>query len=140
MADRDELGRKKFLDKMLGAPDDAVALIEKIQNHFGSRVDAVTYFRNVPDLRLAALWKSSRGSDRKQVFATIQWRPRLLAFRVGAFIQPSVWNTLGFKGAKLFTKDPLISYISIPPTDWRKNEHGLMSALEAAKRDRLTGA
>jgi hypothetical protein len=139
MADRDELGRDKFFAKMADAPGDALALIENIQHHFGSRVDAVTYFRNVPDLRLAALWQSNRGRDRKQVFATIQWQPRLLAFRVGAFIQPSVWSTMGFQGANLFTKDPLISYISIPPAAWRGNRRGLISALEAAKRDMLTG-
>jgi hypothetical protein len=32
---------------MSGNLEDAVALTEKIQNHFGSLVDAVSYFRNV---------------------------------------------------------------------------------------------
>jgi hypothetical protein len=138
LTDLNEVGSKLFFDKMSGAPEDAVALIKKIQQHFGSKADSNAYFRNVPDLRLEALWKNANGVMLDQVFATIQWRPTILVFRVGAFIQPSVWTALGFEGANLFTKDPLISYISIPPTDWRKNEHGLLSALEAAKRDMLT--
>jgi hypothetical protein len=139
MTSLDELGRIAFKTKMAGAPLDALALIETIQKHFASQVDAVTYFRSVPDLRLAALWKNGRGKDRKQVCATIQWQPRLLAFRAGAFIEPSVWSKLGFEGAKLFTDDPLISYISIPQEGWRQNQHGLLAALDAAKRHMLAG-
>ena len=137
MTKSDDIGRTGFMTKMADAPKDAYALVETIQHHFGSQANAVTYFRNVPDLRVAALWKGASGKDRKQVCATIQWQPRLQAFKVGAFIEPSIWANMGFAGAKLFTDDPLISYISIPPSDWRKNHHGLLSASDAAKSHML---
>lgn len=139
MTKSDDIGRTAFMTKMADAPNDAYALVETIQQHFGSQANAVTYFRNVPDLRVAALWKGARGKDRKQVCATIQWQPRLQAFKVGAFIEPSVWSSMGFDGAKLFADDPLISYISIPPADWRQNHHGLLSTLDAAKHQLLAG-
>ncbi len=123
--------------KMAGAPDDALALIETLQRHFDAHADATTYFRRVPDLRLIAIGNSVRGKINDQVFATIQWRPRLLALRIGAYIQPTIWSNLGFDGAKLFTADPLISYINIPPTGWRQNQQELLAALEAAKKKML---
>lgn len=133
----DELGRVAFMTKMADAPNDACELIEAFQQHFDAQADATTYFRKVPDLRLVAIGKSAPGKINDQVFATIQWRPRLLAFRVGAFINLNIWSKLGFEGAKLFTADPLISYITIPPEIWRKNQSELFSALEVAKKNML---
>ena len=139
MTGLDELGRIAFKTKMAAAPLDALALIETIQQHFSLQTDAVTYFRSIPDLRLVSLWKNAKDELRDQVFATIKWQPRLLAFKVGAFIAPNVWSNVGFEGATLFKKNSLISEIGIPPKDWRQKQQELLSVLDAAKSHMLAG-
>ena len=133
MAKDDEQGRLAFFDKMSDAPADALATIELIQSHFRDQPDVAVYFRNVPDLRLAAKWRNPKGRLLQQVFVTVQWQPQKLAFRIGAYVYPSIWQSHGFEGAKLFKADPLISYISIPEADWSTKQTQLIKVLEAAK-------
>lgn len=133
VATKDELGRDDFFAKMAGASADAVQLVRLIQTHFEAQDDVTVYFRRVPDLRLAARWLNPKGKWQQQVFVTVQWQPRKQAFRIGAYIYPNYWHLQGFSDARLFTADPLISYISIPEADWRTNQAGLLAVLEQAK-------
>lgn len=137
MAKDDEQGRMGFFDKMVDAPTNALATVELIQSHFRDQPDVAVYFRSVPDLRLAAKWRNLKGRLLQQVFVTVQWQPRKLAFRIGAYVYPNVWQQHGFDGAQLFKTDPLISYISIPETDWTTKQTDLLAVLEAAKHSML---
>jgi len=133
MANDDEQGRLAFFDKMCEAPPHAMATVELIQSHFRNQPDVAVYFRSVPDLRLAGKWRNPKGRLRQQVFVTVQWQPQKLAFRIGAYGYPNIWQAHGFEGAKLFTADPLISYISIPEAVWSTKQVDLIKVLEAAK-------
>ncbi|MDQ2092312.1 hypothetical protein [Marimonas arenosa] len=139
----DEEKREKFIRRLKDAPHGAKGFFETVANHFERRNDTSVKYSatNGGDMRLWAHWTSSRGADKKQIFATLAWQPENKAVFARCQLTPDELGLLGLEGGEKpkSEKEPQNSDIRLDEGFWRFCVEDFIRILEAA-RIKLVGA
>jgi hypothetical protein len=129
--------REGFIRRLQSAPHAARGFFETIAAHFERRNDAeVKYARtNGGDMRLWAYWTSSRGADKRQIFATLAWQPSLRTVFVRCQLAPEELELLGLEGGTkpASPTEPQRSEIRLTESYWRLDVKEFIRILETAR-------
>lgn len=133
----DRPARDVFYELIEGAPLAARGFFESVDTHFTRRNDVVVRFTytSVADLRLWAIWDTSSGKQKEQIFATMTWRPTKETVFARTKLTPEEFELFGFDGSAKDTAsdEPQNSEIHLYEEDWRFGVLPFIRALEAAK-------
>lgn len=133
----EERTRENFYLRLERAPHAAKGFFETIATHFDRRNDtAVKYTRTGgADMRLWAIWTSPRGTERRQVFATLAWKPKLSAVFSRCMLVPAELKLLGITGATqpASPTEPLNSEMRLGEDYWRMQVGSFVRILETAR-------
>lgn len=135
---KDTMTREEFYETLSGAPDAAVGFFETIDQHFARRNDCEVKFTGTDrgDMRLWGLWSRSEDKIRKNIFATLTWRPQKQEMFVRCKLTPDDLTALGLRGlAKHPTQatEPQNSDIYLDEDYWRLRVGPFVEILEAAR-------
>ncbi|MCA9913730.1 MAG: hypothetical protein KC496_10295 [Anaerolineae bacterium] len=129
--------REKFIRKLDGAPHAARGFLETIAAHFERRNDtAVKYTqKDGGDMRLWAYWTSSRGAEKRQIFATLAWQPSEQTVFARCQLAPDELELLGLEGATKppSSTEPQRSDIRLSEDYWRFHVGPFIRILETAR-------
>ena len=133
----EQSARYKFYERIEAAPLAARGFLETVDEHFRQRHDVDVRFSQTSfaDMRLWAVWETSAGKQREQIFATMTWQAKNLAVFARTKLTPEELGYLGFEGAAKpkAEKEPQKSEILLFEEDWRYGAPPFVRALEAAK-------
>jgi hypothetical protein len=129
--------REKFIRKLDGAPHAARGFLETIAAHFERRNDTAVKYTQTDggDMRLWAYWTSSRGAEKRQIFATLAWQPSAQTVFARCQLAPDELELLGLEGATKPTSstEPQRSDIRLREDYWRFHVGPFIRILETAR-------
>lgn len=133
----DDEKREKFIRRLKDAPYGARGFFETVASHFERRNDTSVKYTatNGGDMRLWAHWASSRGAEKKQIFATMAWQPQNKNVFARCQLTPQELSLLGLHSSEIpkSESEPQKSDIRLDEGYWRFRVEDFVRILEAAR-------